>query len=118
MRQADIALCVISIEELEQRHNPRIAPPKSPVSGVLGTEVMPLLTPKTLVLLNKADLAMESPMKHAQFMEGISNEILARDGKGMTNKWWWSASLATGEGMQEFVQGLVGAIAQRYGYMQ
>lgn len=113
VRQADIALCVVSIEELERRHKVARIPYESPVKNVWSTEMVPLLTPGTLVLLNKVDLAKESSITHTQVMQEVSSEVLARHDDG--TEWWWPVSLTTGEGMQEFVQGLVGAIKQRYG---
>lgn len=122
MRQADIALCVTSVEEIERRHREaeRRASYEPPVANRLGTEIGPLVTPDTLVLLNKIDLASESASRHAKIMEEVSSEVLARGGgdyvAGHDNReWYWSASLATGEGMPEFVEGLVRVIRQRYG---
>ncbi len=110
VRQADVALCVISVEELERRHRDRTQGDKDPrmLPVAWGTEMGPLLTPGTLVLLNKTDLAKGSPKEHAEIMD----EALAISGD--SNERYWSASLATGEGMPEFVDGLIKAIKQRY----
>jgi hypothetical protein len=113
VRQADIALCVVSIEELERRHSGAGVPREPPVASVWATEMEPLLTPETLILLNKIDLAKEPSIRHAQIMQKVSSEVLGRRHKEVT-AWWWPVSLATEEGMQEFVQGLVGALKQRY----
>jgi translation elongation factor EF-1alpha len=110
VQQADIALCVVSTEELERRHSVAREPP---VAGVWGTEMEPLLTPETLILLNKIDLAKQSSARHAHIMQEVSSEVLGRRHEDVTT-WWWPVSLATDEGMQGFVQGLVGTIKQRY----
>jgi hypothetical protein len=113
VRQADIALCVISTEELERRHSIARIPRELPVATVWATEMGPLLTPETLILLNKIDLAKQSSIRHAHIMQEVSSEVLGRRHEDVTT-WWWPVSLATEEGMQEFVQGLVGTIKQRY----
>jgi hypothetical protein len=113
VQQADIALCVVSTEELERRHYVARTPRELPVAGVWGTEMEPLLTPETLILLNKIDLAKQSSIRHAHIMQEVSSEVLGRRHEDVTT-WWWPVSLATDEGMQEFVQGLVGTIKQRY----
>lgn len=115
VREADITLCVISVDELERRHQQKRGPHGLPIASAWGTEMQPLVTPETLVLVNKIDLANESLWSHEKIMEEVSSEVLARHGGDAKHEseWYWRASLATGEGMQGFVDGLVRAIKQR-----
>lgn len=84
IQEADVSLCVLSLPEAIR-------------DGGLPPSVRPLVTPNTLVLLNKQDLVQA----------GLGSDSVA----GGTNS--WKVSLSTGAGMSDFVEGLGKALNKR-----
>ncbi|KAJ3512923.1 hypothetical protein NLJ89_g3247 [Agrocybe chaxingu] len=91
VKNADFSVCVLPLSEVLSSDGSTIALPK---------DVQELITPHTYFLLNKADL-VSNPLP-------TSNLVI--DGHPDTAGRVWTASLATGEGTQAFVQGLAGAL--------
>jgi hypothetical protein len=120
VREAAIALWVVSIPQLEERH--RLGSPElisdAPVAGHWPAGIASLITADTLVLLNKLDLASESAEQHVTFMMMESDAITRSAGSKNPNEialsQWWRASVTTGEGMHTFVEGLIQAVKKRY----
>ncbi|KAG8826980.1 mitochondrial splicing system protein [Serendipita sp. 401] len=117
IRQADIALCVVSIPELEHRYQHSC---ESSLEKKWPSEILSLINSQTLVLLNKVDLATAPcPQQLEEYMGILVGELRAKpfpvleeeDAGGQ--RWWWSASVTTGEGMQRFVDGLLRCIRKR-----
>lgn len=120
VRQADIAICVVSLPELEARNKLATQRWNHRGSAIGGIEAWPppelgeLMSSQTLVLLNKLDVANESAARHAEYLQvpGMAeDEAGARRGEEIR---CWRASVTTGEGMQEFINGLVRCIRDRY----
>jgi hypothetical protein len=93
IQDADISLCVLSLPEVV----------KSTANGYrldLPPELHPFISANTLVLLNKSDLVPGSAAANLNVTIGEQA---------------WAASLSTGEGMTEFMEGFVRMLLKRYG---
>lgn len=82
IRQADVRVCVLSLPELERG------------GGSVPEMVAEFITPQTLVLLNKRDLALAADRRQCE-------------------KHAWEASIVEKSGMEEFVQGLGVQVRER-----
>lgn len=117
VKNSDVALCVISIPELEERHRDARDSTVSQSLHVLA----PLVTKETFVLFNKVDLAREPAEGYGSFLSNLiwTEDIAVKNGaEGSTGFDFrsrsWRASVTTGEGMNTFVDGLVEAIRHQY----
>ncbi|CAG8679681.1 4172_t:CDS:2, partial [Acaulospora colombiana] len=112
VRDADIALCVVSIPEMERRHSNQSG--GESLLAQWPAEIQALLTEQTMVLFNKVDLAARSAPQDqhlARSLEGAwGAEIKANSTRSPTH---WAASVTTGEGMKEFIKGFSQAIKER-----
>lgn len=82
---SDIALCVLSFPDV--------------LSGLIDPKILSLITPQTLILLNKLDLAAgPSPISTAQ----------------MPSEMQWRASLNSGLGLESFLEGFSKVLKERF----
>lgn len=100
---SDVSICVLSHDEII----PRTAEGK--VKITIPDDVIGHLKPDTVFLLNKSDLAQVST--HALW-EAL-NDALLQHVSG-TTRHFWSISLRSGEGTQEFLDGLASVLKERY----
>ncbi|QRV72543.1 tRNA modification GTPase MnmE [Ceratobasidium sp. AG-Ba] len=84
--EADIRLCVVSLENLQ--------------SGVLDDEVAGLLTPDTVVLLNKLDMATTGDLERGQELFSSYRA--------------WFGSIVSERGMGELVNGIAELLKQKF----
>ncbi|KAF9563328.1 tRNA modification GTPase TrmE [Agrocybe pediades] len=97
IKNADVSLCVLPLPDVLKSSE------SSSESYIdVPSDVQELVTPDTYFLFNKSDLVLVPAVQTS-----ISGIV---DLKGRS----WSASLATGEGTHEFVQGLAAALKQRF----
>ncbi|KAG9015035.1 mitochondrial splicing system protein [Tulasnella sp. JGI-2019a] len=85
---ADITICVLSIPEI--------------LANPIPDAITKLISPSTIVLLNKCDIAHDIPEST------LSNLIPDIAGA------WWQGSVNTGTGMPEFMQGLAYVLQSRF----
>ncbi|KAG6853224.1 hypothetical protein C0991_005891 [Blastosporella zonata] len=92
VRAADVSLCVLSLPETlaETAYGPRLRIPSALES---------LLTPGTLILFNKSDLASSAACEQALTLCGRTA---------------WATSLSTGAATDEFLSGFAGALHDRF----
>ncbi|PVF96321.1 P-loop containing nucleoside triphosphate hydrolase protein [Serendipita vermifera] len=113
VRDADIALCVVSIPDMERRHSSQSGGESS--AAQWAPEIQELLTEQTMVLFNKVDLATQlAPQEQhlVRSLEGAWGAEIEANSTGSPT--YWAASVTTGEGMQEFIRGFSQAIKERY----
>lgn len=100
---SDVSICVLSHDEII----PRIAEGKAKIT--IPDDVIGHLQPDTVFLLNKSDLAKVS----TQVLREALNDALLQHDSG-TAPHFWSISLRSGEGTQEFLDGLALVLKERY----
>ncbi|KAF7982307.1 hypothetical protein HWV62_28988 [Athelia sp. TMB] len=92
VQESDVSLCVLSLPDVvhHTEHGPEIQIP---------TSLEPLITPKTLFLLNKADISRLDtlPVHH-------------------TGAKTWVTSLNTGDGTEQFLDDFAATLRERYEY--
>jgi len=104
---SDVSICVLSLPEII----PRTA--EGEVKIIIPDDVIGHLKPDTVFLLNKSDLARVSTH---DFREAL-NDTLLQHTSG-TTRHFWSISLHSGEGTQEFLDGLASVLKERYAYTE
>ncbi|KAK2462332.1 hypothetical protein APHAL10511_005638 [Amanita phalloides] len=95
VQEANVNLCVLSLPDLLKTDDP------------LPEAVRSLVNSNTFFLFNKVDLVDSGPD------ENILRTALAKLRQDVSNH-AWAASLATGDGMREFMSGFAGALHQRF----
>ncbi|KAG6375056.1 tRNA modification GTPase TrmE [Boletus reticuloceps] len=107
IQTADVSICVLSLDEIIPRTAER------EVKIAIPDDVIRHLKPDTVFLLNKSDLAR--PPTHE--LRKVLNDALPQQASG-TSRPCWSISLRSGEGTQEFLDGLGSVLKERYAYTE
>ncbi|KAF8450928.1 tRNA modification GTPase TrmE [Boletus edulis BED1] len=107
IQTADVSICVLSLDEIIPSTAER------EVKIAIPDDVIRHLKPDTVFLLNKSDLAR--PPTHD--LRKALNDALLQHASG-TSRHCWSISLRSGEGTQEFLDGLGSVLKERYAYTE
>ncbi|KAF9224381.1 tRNA modification GTPase TrmE [Gyrodon lividus] len=106
---SDVSICVLSLDEVLSRTAEGEAKIKIP------EDVINHLKPDTIFLFNKSDLALDS-LSSDDFWEPLKR-ALPQTAPDATPK-PWNISLHTGEGTQEFLDGLASLLKDRYAFSE
>ena len=106
MKDADFALCVLSLPDVLVSCDDS----SEKLELEVPSDILELVSPRTYFLINKTDLPPHVSAKTSiQIRYGPSNVISTESGRV------WTASLATGEGTRTFIEGLAGTLKAQYG---
>ncbi|KAF8556289.1 tRNA modification GTPase TrmE [Imleria badia] len=103
---SDVSICVLSLDEI-------IPTAEGEVTITIPDDVIRHLQPDTVFLLNKSDLARVS----TDDLRKALNDALLQRAPG-TSRQFWSISLRSGQGTQEFLDGLASVLKERYEYSE
>ncbi|KAF8876299.1 tRNA modification GTPase TrmE [Gymnopilus junonius] len=106
IKNADISLCVLPLSDVLFRTS------SQGMQTVIPSEVKEIVTPTTYFLFNKSDLV--PPSQRSLFQLGLQVHQAEEENMASLQGRSWIASLATGEGSHEFVQGLAKSLKSRF----
>ncbi|KAF9246840.1 tRNA modification GTPase TrmE [Melanogaster broomeanus] len=106
---SDVSICVLSLEEAISRST------EGNIQVKIPDDVISHLKPDTIVLFNKSDLAVN--LSSHDFW-GPFRLALRETELDTTVRKCWNISIRTGEGTQEFVDGLASFLKERYAYSE
>ncbi|GAA6035018.1 hypothetical protein JCM8097_002145 [Rhodosporidiobolus ruineniae] len=108
---ADVKLCVISLAELFPPSSASSAPPSTPV---IDSQTLSLLTPSTLLILNKADAAPPTDAQLDSLLAVLEKEGKSWMGKERGRDGLVRVSVKEGEGLGELAERLKAEVKARF----